>query len=77
MAAAKAHIHVATRIKIANDGVALCSIGLHLDTYEAVESPIHVQFAWAVFMSLDTIVTNNNEPLKAEAVESQPNVQFA
>ncbi len=64
-AAAQAHIHVATHKKIAIDGVAICSIGLHQVTYEGVASHLHVQFACAMLLSCHTIVTNNNEPMVA------------
>ena len=45
LAKALAHIHVAIHNEIAKEGVALCSIGLHLVAFENEASPLHVQFA--------------------------------
>ena len=67
LAAARAHIHVATHINVLKDGVALRSIGLHVVEYDAVgSSRLQVQFAWAVYITFYAIVTKYNEPLEAD-----------
>jgi len=43
--------------------VAFRLIDLHQVPYETVASPLQAWFAWALYMSIYTIVTNYNEPL--------------
>ena len=40
-------------------------MGTHQVAYEAVALLLRMKFAWAVYITLHTIITNYNEPLAA------------